>query len=267
MSNILYKNALNIDLKFDNFDITKLIYNKKLNSTVASTIGLYNNNSFYGKILNKYWSAMTFLKYKYIEGGKEVNIFNSKYYRDYNNPERREDFIYKETLQTGDILLYLNREDVAYSVDETNNKLIKTYYTYEEGEYAYIYIENKRFVGVNLGDDGKKNTKDDRNEFNAKYYKDNNLELYVSPPDNTTEEMLEIANLQTLFGKDYYVILRPSLSFKNSNINNKSHTTLIISLIVIIIIVGCGVCILLKYLKMKKNGKEFNFTNLKVELL
>ena len=57
----------------------------------------------------------------------------------------------------------------------------------------------------------KKNTKDDRNEFNAKYYKDNNLELYVSPPDNTTEEMLEIANLQTLFGKDYYVILRPSL--------------------------------------------------------
>ena len=36
-------------------------------------------------------------------------LYNSKYYRDYNIPERREDFIFKETFQTGDILLYLNR--------------------------------------------------------------------------------------------------------------------------------------------------------------
>ena len=93
------------------------------------------------------------------------------------------------------------------------------------------------------------------------------MELYVRQPDNTTDEMLEVANLQTLFGKDYYVILRPSLSFKISNIDNKNHTALIISLIVIIIIVGCGLYIFLKYTKMKKNGKEFNFTNLKQELL
>ena len=125
---------------------------------------------------------------------------------------------------------------------------------------------SKGFVGVNLGDDGKKNTKDDRNEFNAKYYKDNNFVLYVYAPANTTDELLEIANLQTLFGKDYYVILRPSLSFKILN-NNKNHIAIIISLILIIIIVVCGVYIFLKYLKIKKNGKEFNFTNLKQELL
>ena len=36
----------------------------------------------------------------------------------------------------------------------TNNNLIVNYFTYEEGEYSYIYIEGKGFVGVKLGDDG-----------------------------------------------------------------------------------------------------------------
>ena len=211
---------------------------------------------------------MTSLKYTYIQGQKKVDIYNSKYYDEYNNNLlNREDFIYKETLQTGDILIYLNRNDATYSVDN-NNKLVKTYCTYEEGEYAYIYIENKGFVGVNIGDDRKKNTKDDRNEFNAKYYKDNNLTLYVDAPDNTTDDLLEIANLQSLFGKDYYVILRPSLSFDFPNENkNKSVIIIVISLIFIILIIGCGIYIFLKYLKIKREGKEFNFTNLKQELL
>ena len=266
--NEIYKSALNVDLKFDNFDITKLIYNTKLNSPTSTTIGLYQNSSFYGAVLNKYWSSMATLKYKYIEGVEEVDIFASKYFRDYNKPERRADFIYKETLQTGDILFYLNRNDATYKVDD-KNQLIKTYYTYEEGEYAYIYIENKGFVGVNLGDDGKKNTKDDRNEFNAKYYKDNNLNLYAIPPTNITDELLEISNLQTLFGKDYYVILRPSLSYiiPTNNNNNTNLIAIILPLIFIIIIVGCGICIFLKYLKIKKKGKKFNFINLKQELL
>ena len=149
---------------------------------------------------------------------------------------------------------------------DKNNELAKTYYTYEEGEYAYIYIENKGFVGVNIGDDGIKNTKDDRNEFNAKYYKDNNLTLFVRPPANTTDELLEIANLQSLFGKDYYVIIRPSLSFEFHN-SQKSLVIMFCLIFSILFILGCGVYIFIKYLKMKKDGKEFNFTNLKQELL
>ena len=262
--NEIYKKSFHTDLKFDNFDIIKLINNTKLNSAQVSTIDLNINNSFYGSILNKYWSTLASLKYTYIQGDKAMDIYNMKYFGDYNYLKRREDFIYKETLQTGDILIYLNRNDATYSVD--NNKLNKIYYTYEEGEYAYIYIENKGFVGVNPGDDGIKNTKSDRNEFNSKYYKDNNLTLYMFAT-NITEDLLEVANLQTLFGKDYYAILRPSLSFNYPNINESNNIIIIISLIFIFIILVCGVYLLLKYVKMKKQGKEFNFKNLNQELL
>ena len=41
------------------------------------------------------------------------------------------------------------------------------------------------------------------------YYKNNNLKLFK---DNEIK-FSEIANYQTLFGKDYYVILRPSLNY------------------------------------------------------
>ena len=262
--NEIYKKSLNINLEFDNFDITKLIYNTKLNSAQTSTIDLNINNSFYGAILNKYWSTLAFLKYTYIQGDKAMDIYNMKYFGDYNYLKRREDFIYKETLQTGDILIYLNRNDATYRVEK--NKLIKTYNTYEEGEYAYIYIENRGFIGVNFGDEGKKDTKTVRNEFNAKYYKDNNLTLYVYA-ENTTDDLLEVANLQTLFGKDYYIILRPSLCFNIPDIIDNNNKIIILFIIFILLILGCGTCILFKYLKMKREKKDFNFQNLKQELL
>ena len=106
------------------------------------------------------------------------------------------------------IFWYKNKNDAKYTKDENNN-LIVNYITFEEGEYSYIYIEGKGFVGVNLGDDQIPKTKDDRNEFNAKYYSDYNLKFYINY-NNGDNETLEIANYQTLFGKDYYVILRPS---------------------------------------------------------
>ena len=122
-------------------------------------------------------------------------------------------------LKLGDILIYQNKNDSIYSL--INKALVKKDITYEEGEYAYIYIEGQGFVGVNLGNDGVSNTKDDRNEFNSKYYSDNNLELYLRAK-NPSEERLEIVNLQTLFGKDYYVILRPSLCFDFKEKINKN---------------------------------------------
>jgi len=60
------------------------------------------------------------------------------------------------------------------------------------------------------GNDGIPGTADDRNEFNASYYDKNGLKVY-SDINETEEKVLEFANYQTLFGKDYYVILRPSL--------------------------------------------------------
>ena len=208
--NEIYKQSLGIDLKLDTFNLTQLIVNTKLSTIIPSSLYLNKTNRYYNMILNKYWSGMASSKYAYIKGGEEVNLYTLKVFRDYNDPERRQDFIYKETFKTGDILIYKNNNDYRYTVDTKNNQLIKEYITYEEGEYAYIYIENEGFIGVNLGDDGQKDTKDDRNEFNSKYYKENNLTLYQNIKD-VSEWMMEVANYQTLFGKDYYVILRPSL--------------------------------------------------------
>ena len=169
-------------------------------------------------------------------------------------------------LKTGDILIYINRNDIVYSVD--NNQLTKNYITYENGEYSYIYIEGKGFVGVNLGDDGISNTLDDRNEFTAKYYKDKNLEL-CSNCNNPSDEFLQMGNLLTLFGKDYYVILRPSLIFNFPDVNiNSSNVGLIVFFVIFgILILTCGFFFLYKSYLMKKDGKELNLNNLKKELL
>ena len=199
--NEIYKHSFNIDIKFDKFEVTNLIFNNNLESSSLKSFGLNKNNSFYGAILNKYWSTIRVNNQTYIKGIPDVKVYILKDFGDFKNDERRADFIYKETFKTGDILIYKNNNDKTYTVDKDNNKLLPNYITYEEGEYAYIYIENKGFVGVNLGDDKEKNTKDDRNEFNAKYYKDNNLTLYKYY-ENPSDELLEIANIQTLFGKD-----------------------------------------------------------------
>ena len=45
------------------------------------------------------------------------------------------------------------------------------------------------------------------------YYVKNDLQVY-SDINETDKGVLEFANYQTLFGKDYYVILRPSLGFE-----------------------------------------------------
>ena len=120
------------------------------------------------------------------------------------------DTIYSENFRTGDILIYINKNDVAY--DYKDGKIIKNAVTYEDGEYAFVFIEGKGFVGVNYGADGISGTKDDRNEFTVRYYTNRNLKV-CPDSDEKDEKVLEFFNYQTLFGKDYYVILRPSLGF------------------------------------------------------
>ena len=273
--NEIYRRSFDIDLKFDEFDITKLIINTNLSSMDTKTLYLNKSNEFYNTVINKYWASISAMKYTYIKGGQEVTIYNIKYT---SSPfkgkliNERIDFLYEKTFKTGDILLYINRNDIVYTVE--NGKLNKNYITYENGEYAYIYIEGEGFVGINYGDDGIPNTKDDRNEFTAKYYKDNNLTMFENCK-NITDELLEIGNLQTLLGKDYFVILRPSLYFniptvkitETSQSSVGNVVAIIIVLLLGILIVLCGLFILDKYLKMKKEGIAFNFANLKRHLL
>ena len=262
--NEIYKAALNKDLHFDTFNISELIYNTDPKSVNRDTIGLNKNHSYYRAILNKYWSTMLRRTFLYDKNKEEAVIYFNKYFLPYDDPERRKDFIIKEDFKTGDILLYINTDDQLYHLD-TNGNIIINKVTYEDGEYSYIYIEGKGFVGINLGNDGIKNTKDDRNEFNAKYYKDYNLVL-AERKNNPSEEFLEKANLQTLLGKNYYVILRPSLCFDFPKSNN--NTLIFVFLIFSgIIITALGLLILWKYINMKKNGIDFNFNNLKSVLL
>ena len=195
----IYDNALtndnnNFELGFTPFDIANLLTKISINTKDATNGNQLNSeNVFSDAVLNKYWSAMY----------REDNTYDLKYWTDYESEYRRADTIYSENFQTGDILIYTNAKDDNNSNDTT---------TKEHGQYVYIFIEGKGFVGKNLGKDNTANTNDDRNEFTAKYYEDNGLNVY-SNTNVTDEDILEYANYQTLFGKDRYVILRPSLLY------------------------------------------------------
>ena len=230
--NEIYKEALNIDLKFNEFDITDLIKNPRPGTKNATSISLNDSNRFYNSILNKYWSTLYSRKYNYSDPSNVI-AYDLKSWRGYTDIDRRADTICGENFKTGDILIYKNSNDLIYT--SKNNKITTTPITYEDGEYAYIYIEGKGFVGVNLGNDGVADTQDDRNEFNYKYYSDNGLFVYSNTKE-TDENILEFANYQTLFGKDYYVILRPALSITSNwqelknKIENSEENTIEIKL-------------------------------------
>ena len=182
--NEVYNKSFNIDIGLNEFNIKNLINNSKVNDLNAFP-SIIKSNKFSKIILTNHYSA----------AGNQTNEYKFKNFGNYTDPERRQDFIYPDLFQTGDILIYSNYFDYNY--------------TYENGEYAYIYIDDK-FVGNNPGLDENINR---RNEFSAKYYKENNLTLLISDYDIKDEKWLETANLQTLFSKIYYVILRPSLYY------------------------------------------------------
>lgn len=106
----------------------------------------------------------------------------------------------------GDILIYT----VDYS--ETDSSII---HTKESGLYAYVYIDGK-FVGNNYS--GEEN---ERNEFTWNYYNDKGIDIkdhlysgYIKIPEEEKDKELSFINYQTLYDKDYYVILRPELVIK-----------------------------------------------------
>jgi LPXTG-motif cell wall-anchored protein len=146
----------------------------------------------------------------------------------------RADTIYDEHFKDGDVLIYYN--------DDTNTK-DNLKFTKEQGIYAYIYLDGK-FVGQNQTGDAV------RNEYTYQYYtektdigKDNLADMNLNNDD------LVFANYQTLFGKDYYVILRPEKIIQSNNVDivvpDTGKNTSIIFTIVggLIIVIGSLVLI------------------------
>ena len=79
------------------------------------------------------------------------------------------------------------------------------------------------------------------------------------PLSNRSDHFLEVVNLQTLFGKDYYVIMRPSLIF-DFEYNNQIWIKIIVPIIIIIIIIGCIMTIII----IKKEEIKIGIRRVKV---
>ena len=115
--NEIYKEAFNINLELDKFDITKLIINSPQNNTKKYNLTLNESHILYKSVLNKYWSAL----YKN-ENDTKIDFDLRPYpsYLSYTDPKRRQDFIYKETFKIGDILIYYNNHDTI--INKTNHR-------------------------------------------------------------------------------------------------------------------------------------------------
>lgn len=236
----VYKCAYGVDLKLNKFSLdgednnmfSKLITHEKDNSKRTGKITIVNNDvtkNYYDMILNDYWNMTA--------PGKVVQNDDGTYYNIYYLPgwynTYRADTIYKEHFKDGDVLIYYN-DNV-----HTNSKLR---FTKEQGIYAYIYLDGK-FVGQNQTGDAV------RNEFTYEYYSEETRgEKLINNIYNNAEE-LTFVNYQTLFGKDYYVILRPEKIIQSNNVDivvpDTGKNTSIIFTIVggLIIVIGSLVLI------------------------
>lgn len=224
----IYKDSCNIDLGLHNFSIRAnskndnkgLIYFNNQwgarNWNENSYMALNHNYPYSKMVLNSYFNAL-------YEHPTQCVSYNGVIVKIYalpslglkeNDPDKRANTVWPTDFRTGDILIYTNTNDKTYSLIKGTYDTKENFVTYEDGEYCYIFIEGKGFVGVNWGKDGIKGTKDDRNEFNVNYYKDNGLSLCakIGNPAAMTGNLEEWLHYQTLFGKDCYVVLRPSLS-------------------------------------------------------
>ena len=126
---------------------------------------------------------------------KELNTWGSS-----GDSFKRAKTVKGADFENGDILIYYNTNDFIAS-DKTKSRN-----SYEDGLYAYIYIDGK-FVGVNKSGNKK------RNYFTPQYYQDHtDLDWYsLQDANDIPSGFLDRVNYQTLYGKYYYVILRPAL--------------------------------------------------------
>ena len=212
--NSIYICSHEIDYHLDSFEFSKLFKKKEnVNNVTANAMVFQDVNDdsykYYKKmILNDLWSGVITVDSIEDEETTTVDIDQIVTSNKFYLPKWKGDIassrnknIIKEYFKNGDILLY----SIDYSKTPDDLR-----HTKENGLYAYIYLDGK-FIGVNGDGDIS------RNEFTANYYQDKNLDikthLYQGYDDLDTnkDEIMEKINYQTLFDKDYYVVLRPEL--------------------------------------------------------
>ena len=142
-----------------------------------------------------------------------------------NKRSDRQVRVYPETLQTGDVLLYRNNNDTRKKIDSTaeagdgedddtsqgDSSTVTPYWErrgLENGFYAYVYLENgSKGAGFYGGTYNMRRAKIvDESIVAYNGTKTDKYERFISA-DNTKDS----DTLQSLFSKDYYVILRPSI--------------------------------------------------------
>ena len=172
------------------FDITNLIKirSKSTYSTDTPAVYLNSQNEKYGVILSNHYSAV----YNKLDDNNAVTAVELKRWEGYSffgSRDQRADSLYMENFQTGDVLVYKN-EQTAVSGKS---------YRSESGTYYLVFIseadkitvggvEKYGFIGVDS--DGTINN------------------IYGNDSETFTAN-----DLRTIFGKDYYVIFRPSIGF------------------------------------------------------
>jgi len=180
--NEIYYCATEINFQFDKINFDDMFIKTAGSSPKSEAKIVKNENAsllskqFNNMILNNYFNGLV--------------LSNGLYYLPRFSGSPRAETINSSDFKNGDVLIY----------HITNSK-----YTKESGIYAYIYL-NGKFVGKN----GTGTTA--RNSFEYTYYDDIAGKLYGGYSKLTSdnkESILKFTNYQTLFDKDYYVILRP----------------------------------------------------------
>ena len=161
--NEVYKKALKMDLNLEALELTDLVQTTVNQS--SSPVLLNEEIEFRNMLLDNYYGAI------YTSTSGTTILLKSWESSPTAERSNRNDTIYDEHFQTGDILIYQNKQS------QSGNMIA------EDGEYAFIYLDDA-FYGINTNG-------------NNKY----GLEPYSTNGNN---------NLQTILAKDYYVILRPA---------------------------------------------------------
>ena len=190
----IYNNTYNVNLNLDKLDITDLIQvvdekedkNYDINSYHDEdgdsyynkpTVYINNNNPFSKMIMYNYYNALKTRQNGNVYLRYWENLRSKKISR-----SDRADNINKENFQTGDILIYKN----------TQTPTGEQTYPSEDGLYYFVYIDQEDKIII------------DNNDVFGFIGIDNNGNLkYVTQ---------DYINMRSLIAKDYYVVLRPSIT-------------------------------------------------------
>ena len=209
--NEIYKCSLEENFHFDEFQFDKLLTKKNITSKGATNAIVFKSDMtsqyqiYKEMILDNLWGGLVELHPNGVNDETDMVYTLPRWGGSVSSTRARN--IHPEFFKEGDVLIY----SVDYS--KTANSLK---HTKENGIYAYIYLDGK-FVGINGSGDTS------RNEYTYNYYNDKSLNitthLYSGYSSLTSEydveEILEYANYEALFDKDYYVVLRPEFALKD----------------------------------------------------